>query len=94
MINYDEEPGVKVELTKNGSILMVNKTKPSHGGNYTCSPSNAKPAYVMVHVIEGERIDVIRVLSKSHLRRINTVDCHAHFLWCVQEGGGHIILST
>ncbi|KAF3427051.1 hypothetical protein E2986_13561 [Frieseomelitta varia] len=54
MINYDEEPGVKVELTKNGSILMVNKTKPSHGGNYTCSPSNAKPAYVMVHVIEEE----------------------------------------
>ncbi|XP_006607673.1 zwei Ig domain protein zig-8-like [Apis dorsata] len=54
MINYDEEPGVKVELTKNGSILMVNKTKPSHGGNYTCAPSNAKPAYVMVHVIEEE----------------------------------------
>lgn len=55
MINYDEELGVKVELTKNGSILMVNKTKPSHGGNYTCTPSNAKPAYVMVHVIEGEK---------------------------------------
>ncbi|XP_076763461.1 opioid-binding protein/cell adhesion molecule [Xylocopa sonorina] len=54
MINYDEEPGVKVELTNSGSILMVNKTKPSHGGNYTCAPSNAKPAYVMVHVIEEE----------------------------------------
>ncbi|XP_053973470.1 neural cell adhesion molecule 2-like isoform X2 [Hylaeus anthracinus] len=54
MINYDEEPGVKVELTKSGSILMVNKTKPSHGGNYTCEPSNAKPAYVVVHVIEEE----------------------------------------
>lgn len=54
MINYDEEPGVKVELTKSGSILMVNKTKPSHSGNYTCEPSNAKPAYVVVHVIEGE----------------------------------------
>ncbi|KAL2723050.1 zwei Ig domain protein zig-8-like, partial [Vespula maculifrons] len=53
MINYDAEPGVKVELTKSGSILMVNKTKPTHGGNYTCKASNAKPAYVMVHVIEG-----------------------------------------
>ncbi|KAL2731929.1 zwei Ig domain protein zig-8-like, partial [Vespula squamosa] len=52
MINYDAEPGVKVELTKSGSILMVNKTKPTHGGNYTCKASNAKPAYVMVHVIE------------------------------------------
>lgn len=54
MINYDEEPGVKVELTKSGSILMVNKTKPTHGGNYTCAPSNARSAYVMVHVIEEE----------------------------------------
>lgn len=54
MINYDAEPGVKVELTESGSILMVNKTKPAHGGNYTCSASNAKPAYVMVHVIEEE----------------------------------------
>ncbi|XP_076282879.1 zwei Ig domain protein zig-8 [Lasioglossum baleicum] len=54
MINYDEEPGVKVELTKNGSILMVNKTKPVHGGNYTCDPSNARSSYVVVHVIEEE----------------------------------------
>ncbi|XP_017799604.1 PREDICTED: neural cell adhesion molecule 2-like [Habropoda laboriosa] len=54
MINYDEEPGVKVELTKSGSILMVNKTKPTHEGNYTCAPSNARPAYVMVHVLEEE----------------------------------------
>ncbi|XP_031837730.1 zwei Ig domain protein zig-8 [Nomia melanderi] len=54
MINYDEEPGVKVDLTKNGSILMVNKTKPAHGGNYTCEPSNAKSSYVVVHVIEEE----------------------------------------
>jgi hypothetical protein len=54
MINYDSEPGVKVELTKAGSILEVEKTQLSHGGNYTCAPSNAKEAYVMVHVLEGE----------------------------------------
>ncbi|XP_012264064.1 neural cell adhesion molecule 2-like [Athalia rosae] len=54
MINYDAEPGVKVEATKTGSILIVNKTKPSHGGNYTCAPSNARSAYVVVHVIEEE----------------------------------------
>ena len=53
MINYDDEPGVKVEATKNGSILVVDKVKLSHGANYTCSPSNAKPAYIMIHVIEG-----------------------------------------
>lgn len=54
MINYDSEPGVQVELTKSGSVLLVHNTKLTHGGNYTCAPSNAKPAYVMVHVIEEE----------------------------------------
>ncbi|XP_076682595.1 limbic system-associated membrane protein [Andrena cerasifolii] len=54
MINYDDEPGVRVEATKNGSILVVDKVKPSHGANYTCSPSNAKPAYIIIQVIEEE----------------------------------------
>ncbi|KAG5319038.1 NEGR1 regulator, partial [Pseudoatta argentina] len=54
MINYDEEPGVDVKLTSSGSILTVNKTKLTHEGNYTCVPSNAKAAFVMVHVIEEE----------------------------------------
>ncbi|XP_018310282.1 neural cell adhesion molecule 1 [Mycetomoellerius zeteki] len=54
MINYDEEPGVDVKLTLNGSILTVDKTKLTHEGNYTCKPSNAKAAFVMVHVIEEE----------------------------------------
>lgn len=56
MINYDAEPGVKVEATKTGSILVVDKTKTTHGGNYTCAPSNARPAFVIVHVIEGELV--------------------------------------
>ncbi|XP_015514791.1 igLON family member 5 [Neodiprion lecontei] len=54
MINYDAEPGVKVEPTNTGSILIVDKTKPAHGGNYTCKPSNARSAYVVVHIIEEE----------------------------------------
>lgn len=54
MINYDDEPGVRVQATKNGSILIVDKVKPSHGANYTCSPSNAKSAYIRIHVIEEE----------------------------------------
>ncbi|XP_012278572.2 neurotrimin-like [Orussus abietinus] len=53
MINY-EEPGVKVELTTNGSILIVENTKPNHEGKYTCNPDNATPASIMVHVIEEE----------------------------------------
>ena len=59
MINYDEEPGVDVKLTSSGSILTVNKTKLTHEGNYTCVPSNAKAAFVMVHVIEGKKHEAI-----------------------------------
>jgi len=64
MINY-EEPGVDVKLTSNGSMLTVNKTKLTHDGNYTCTPSNAKPASIMVHVIEGEKRGV--TLRSIHL---------------------------
>lgn len=59
MINYDEEPGVDVKLTSNGSVLTVDKTKLTHDGNYTCLPSNAKAASVMVHVIEGEKHEAL-----------------------------------
>ncbi|XP_025153859.1 uncharacterized protein LOC105189358 isoform X1 [Harpegnathos saltator] len=54
MINYDNEPGVRVEPTRNGSILVVEKVKLSHGANYTCLPSNARPTHIMIHVIEEE----------------------------------------
>lgn len=56
MINYDNEPGVKFELRRNGSVLVVEKVKLSHGANYTCSPSNARPAHIVIHVIEGRII--------------------------------------
>ncbi|XP_035728572.1 immunoglobulin superfamily member 10-like [Vespa mandarinia] len=54
MINYDDEPGVKIEATKNGSVLLVGKVRLSHGANYTCLPSNARPTYIRIHVIEEE----------------------------------------
>ncbi|XP_011874167.1 PREDICTED: tyrosine-protein kinase-like otk [Vollenhovia emeryi] len=54
MINYDNEPGVRFELRENGSVLVVEKVKLSHGANYTCSPNNARPAHIMIHVIEEE----------------------------------------
>jgi hypothetical protein len=56
MINYDNEPGVRVELKKNGSLLVVERVKLSHGANYTCSPSNARSSCIMIHVIEGGRL--------------------------------------
>ncbi|KYN19173.1 Obscurin [Trachymyrmex cornetzi] len=68
MINYDEEPGVDVKLTSSGSILTVNKTKLTHEGNYTCVPSNAKAAFVMVHVIEAHDLEV----SRTYVTRLSS----------------------
>jgi len=56
MINYDNEPGVRFEVRRNGSVLIVEKVKLSHGANYTCTPNNARPAHIMIHVIEGKQL--------------------------------------
>lgn len=66
MINYDNEPGVRFEMRRNGSVLIVEKVKLSHGANYTCSPNNARPAHIMIHVIEGKQllsVDTASILS-------------------------------
>lgn len=95
MINYDDEPGVKVEATKNGSILVVDKVKLSHGANYTCWPSNARPAYIMIHVIEGwlsiffsflyisflflSRIQDLCTYTYAHISRLQNLSFQKYF---------------
>ncbi len=36
------------------SILTIERVTPEHTGNYTCAPSNARQASVLVHVVDGE----------------------------------------
>ena len=36
------------------STLFIERVTGFHSGNYTCSPSNARAASVMVHVVDGE----------------------------------------
>ncbi|XP_012278800.1 lachesin [Orussus abietinus] len=47
---------LETEKTESGttSKLLVTQAKLSDSGNYTCIPSNANPASVMVHVLNGE----------------------------------------
>jgi hypothetical protein len=58
VLNYS--PHVKIEDTKSPddqplvSKLSVENVQRSHTGNYTCAPSNAQAASVMVHVVDGE----------------------------------------
>ncbi|KAF2881473.1 hypothetical protein ILUMI_24700, partial [Ignelater luminosus] len=51
MINYDA--GVMVLPDRSSSILLLQETDKSHNGNYTCSPSNAVPASINVHVLNA-----------------------------------------
>ncbi|XP_066253595.1 neuronal growth regulator 1-like [Euwallacea similis] len=51
MINYD--PGVSVKEGRSSSILHLQDAEKSHNGNYTCSPSNAVPASINVHVLNA-----------------------------------------
>ncbi|KAK4885609.1 hypothetical protein RN001_001880 [Aquatica leii] len=51
MINYDA--GVMVLPDRSSSVLLLHDTDKSHNGNYTCSPSNAVPASINVHVLNS-----------------------------------------
>ncbi|CAG9813478.1 unnamed protein product [Phaedon cochleariae] len=51
MINYD--PGVAVTEGRSSSVLQVREADKGHNGNYTCSPSNAVPASINVHVLNA-----------------------------------------
>ncbi len=50
--------GISLETEKTGtgttSKLLVTKASPADSGNYTCMPSNANPASVVVHVLNGK----------------------------------------
>ena len=54
MINYNEEQSVVVESDEHTSVLLVTKADRQHSGNYTCFPSNAKPASILVHILNGK----------------------------------------
>ncbi|XP_071530516.1 uncharacterized protein [Panulirus ornatus] len=54
MINYDKERGVSVDNSGKSSKLYISSVSRRDEGNYTCLPSNAAPASVMVTVIQKE----------------------------------------
>ncbi|XP_031626478.1 uncharacterized protein LOC116342847 [Contarinia nasturtii] len=56
MINYDVDRGINVstEADYHYSELTIERTNREHSGNYTCVPSNAQPAFVLVHIFKGD----------------------------------------
>lgn len=51
MINYDV--GITVLPDTSSSVLLLQEADQRHSGNYTCSPSNAVPASINVHVLNA-----------------------------------------
>nr|CAD7408323.1 unnamed protein product [Timema poppensis] len=65
MINYDKERGVSVHGDKSSSSLVIAEAQKSDSGNYSCVPSNAKPASINVHVLNGEKPAAMQHGSRS-----------------------------
>ncbi|XP_042211900.1 uncharacterized protein LOC121859225 [Homarus americanus] len=53
MINYHATREVRVENNGGVSVLFLNNVRPADSGNYTCSPSNTRPAHISIHVLKG-----------------------------------------
>ena len=67
MINYDTDRGVSVTNDAEGSTLTVeNASAAADSGNYTCSPYNIRPSWVVVHVLsKGNSAAAVQVRKSA-----------------------------
>ncbi|XP_016983925.2 uncharacterized protein LOC108047990 [Drosophila rhopaloa] len=54
-------------LNPSVSVLTVKQVNFRHAGNYTCAPSNARPASITVHVLRGEKPAAMQHANRSIL---------------------------
>ncbi len=54
MISFDQYRGISTFKNKTGSSLTISTINHSHSGNYSCVPSNTKPASILVHILDGK----------------------------------------
>ncbi|XP_055704161.1 uncharacterized protein LOC129802407 [Phlebotomus papatasi] len=59
MINYDKNNGINITMgvESNYSDLIIHHAQTDHSGNYTCAPSNMRPASVVVVVLQTSEGD-------------------------------------
>ena len=77
MVNYDTERGVSLTRLRDRteSQLTIAAARPEDQGNFTCSPSNTRPATVNIFVTRGQSRSLS--LSQSLLAR-PSVHCGHH----------------
>ncbi|XP_025836403.1 uncharacterized protein LOC108742716 [Agrilus planipennis] len=56
MINFDMTNGINIRIGRLGSELVAPRAEFYHSGNYSCVPSNARPANVTVYVYKDNLI--------------------------------------
>uniref|UniRef100_A0A182JJU8 Ig-like domain-containing protein n=1 Tax=Anopheles atroparvus TaxID=41427 RepID=A0A182JJU8_ANOAO len=67
-MNYSTSPLLYSHiLTPAPSILTIKEVHLRHAGNYTCAPSNARPASITVHVLQGEKPAAMQHANRSQL---------------------------
>lgn len=54
MISFDQYRGINTGKNKTGSTLSISSINHSHSGNYSCVPSNTRPASILVHILDGK----------------------------------------
>lgn len=72
VVDFDSQRGgisLETEKTESGttSKLLITKAALTDSGNYTCVPSNAKPASVSVHVLNGKFVHSLLVFVCENL---------------------------
>lgn len=84
-INYDSPRGGVSVITEKGDVttsyLLIQRAKSSDSGQYTCSPSNANPKTIQVHILKGSSLYfLIKICRNKHSLFLNGVElCWAGF---------------
>ncbi|CRK88383.1 CLUMA_CG002160, isoform A [Clunio marinus] len=67
VLSFETEPRLS-QFTENGetftNYLLIRDVNVKDTGKYACAPSNAEPAFIMVHVVSGENPEAYSSSSK------------------------------
>ncbi|XP_069959012.1 uncharacterized protein [Cherax quadricarinatus] len=67
MINYHATREVRVENNGGLSVLFLSNVRPADSGNYSCAPSNARPAHIYIHVLKVTRQGCMNIRNRCRL---------------------------